>query len=372
MQLAPLSWYLENARELPWRKTREPYPIWVSEVMLQQTRVETVIDYYRRFLDSFPSVTSLASAKIDRVLKVWEGLGYYRRAHNLHKAAGILMLRGGQFPRSAAEWSELPGIGKYTAAAIASRTMGEAVAVLDGNVKRVIARFDGVEIPINTAAAEKALWARAEELLDRESPGDHNQAMMELGATVCTPRNPDCSRCPLAKGCIALKTERINFIPAKSPRKPLPLRRSIALFIRRTSDDSLLIVRRPDNGFLAGLWEFPQVDVKNNESEAEALERLLLELLGTRQIKAEIACSAHHTYTHFHLEVSGYRANQSPLLEKYLKLRFKIRSSDTAKKPEASLGNLPLDWYSPAKENPHALHGAHQKLLVSLQKHEIL
>ena len=191
-----LAWYDANRRELPWRRDADPYRVWVSEIMLQQTRVAAVMDHYARFLKKFPTVQTLAAARESSVLATWSGLGYYHRARRMHQAAKVIAReRKGIFPRTAAEWRELPGIGRYTAAAIASIAFGEAVAVVDGNVERVLDRVFGA------GEGREGAWQRAEALLDRERPGDFNQAMMELGATVCAPRAPQCPMCPLYAWC---------------------------------------------------------------------------------------------------------------------------------------------------------------------------
>ncbi|HUK87164.1 MAG TPA: A/G-specific adenine glycosylase, partial [Terriglobales bacterium] len=196
MRTALLTWYGRHRRALPWRATRDPYRIWLSEIMLQQTRVKAVLGHYRRFLERFPDVRALARARVSSVLAAWSGLGYYRRARSLHAAARVLVgEQGGEFPRTAEELRMLPGVGRYTAAAIASIAFGEPEAVVDGNVERVLSRLRGCHLPARQA------WEMAEQLLDRERPGDFNQAMMELGATLCLPGEPLCTRCPVARWC---------------------------------------------------------------------------------------------------------------------------------------------------------------------------
>jgi A/G-specific adenine glycosylase len=256
LRRALLSWYEKNGRDLPWRHTRDPYRIWVSEVMLQQTRVAVVIERYRRFLQRFPSVCDLARAKVSSVLAEWSGLGYYRRARNLHAAAkSIARERNSEFPRSSQELRALPGIGRYTAAAVASIAYGEAVAVVDGNVERVLARLLGQVI------AGEGWWSSAQILLDSERPGDFNQAMMELGATLCLPDQPRCAVCPIQRFCRTRGT-------GASPRsKPRPFKREVAyaLSLRR---DSVLLVRRPaDHTLMGGMWELPEVTLRNDTDE---------------------------------------------------------------------------------------------------------
>ncbi|TMG97031.1 MAG: A/G-specific adenine glycosylase, partial [Betaproteobacteria bacterium] len=209
-------------RDLPWQNTRDAYRIWISEIMLQQTQVATVMPYYRRFLDVFPDVRSLAAASIDAVLRLWSGLGYYRRAHLLHRAAQEIVGRhGGAFPRDAATLATLPGIGRSTAAAIAAFAYGERGAILDGNVKRVLARHQGIEGHAADPAVLRALWARAEELLPRAEIEPYTQALMDLGAMVCLRSTPDCARCPVAADCVAWRENRIDELPLTRPRQPL-------------------------------------------------------------------------------------------------------------------------------------------------------
>jgi len=241
-----LAWYRRERRDLPWRRTRDPYAIWVSEVMLQQTRVAAVIPYYERFLRRFPDVATLARARIDSVLALWSGLGYYRRARHLHAAARIVAREG--FPRTAAEWRRLPGIGRYAAAAIASIAFGERAAVVDGNVERVIARLHALR-----GRDLRRVRELADTWLDARAPADHNQAVMELGALVCTPRAPRCDGCPVASSCAGRASpERF---PAPRPRpRPVEELRKVALVVR---DGRVQLLRRGGGGLLAGMWELP-------------------------------------------------------------------------------------------------------------------
>ncbi len=245
LRRALLAWYDEHRRELPWRRDTDPYRVWVSEIMLQQTRVAAVMDHYARFLKKFSTVQTLADAREPSVLAVWSGLGYYHRARRMHQAAKLIARdRKGIFPRAAAEWRELPGIGRYTAAAIASIAFGQAVAVVDGNVERVLDRVFGA------VKGREAAWQRAESLLDRVRPGDFNQAMMELGATVCTPRAPQCPMCPLYSWCAS---RGVSNARPQSPRK----RKQLAYGLARRNA-SVLLVQRPANASLmAGMWELP-------------------------------------------------------------------------------------------------------------------
>jgi len=248
LRRALLAWYDQNQRDLPWRNTRDPYRIWISEVMLQQTRVAAVILRYAAFLRRFPSVQKLARARESSVLAEWSGLGYYRRARNLHAAARVIVgEHGGNFPQTADAWRALPGIGPYTAAAIASIAFDEPVAVLDGNVERVLRRLLG-----GTPANEE-LWIAAEDFLDRKRPGDFNQAMMELGATVCLPRQPLCSECPIRKFC------RTRGRGDSVTRKSLQQKRKITYALARHQDSILLVRRSKSHSLMPGMWELPEL-----------------------------------------------------------------------------------------------------------------
>ena len=219
LRRALLPWYRRNARALPWRRTRDPYRVWVSEVMLQQTQVATARGYYTRFLTRFPSVRALARAPLDRVLAAWSGLGYYRRARHLHEAAGIVVREhAGRVPSEPRSFGALPGVGRYTVGAVLSIGFGAPLPVLDGNVARVLSRLAARPWSVRRTADARALWALAETLLDRASPGDWNQALMELGATVCTPRTPACPACPLRTLCAARLQGLVDEIPETKAR----------------------------------------------------------------------------------------------------------------------------------------------------------
>lgn len=253
-----LAWYDQHARDLPWRKDRDPYRVWVSEIMLQQTRVAAVIEHYHEFLRRFPTIEKLAAAREPSVLAAWSGLGYYRRARMLHAAAKIIAReRRGEFPKTAAQWRDLPGIGRYTAAAIASIAFSEAVAVVDGNVERVLQRLFGKRF------AGEEFWREAEELLDRLRPGDFNQAMMELGATACTPKAPACLTCPVLQVCSA--KGQLQFTES-SPRQ---IRREIDLALHRRNRSVYLVQRPSDARLMAGMWELPQLDWDNGSRQGD-------------------------------------------------------------------------------------------------------
>ena len=262
---------------LPWRRDADPYRTWVSEIMLQQTRVAAVLEHYARWMERFPTVQSLAAAREQTVLAMWSGLGYYHRARRLHQAAKVIIReRKGEFPRTAEEWLELPGIGRYTAAAIASIAFGEAVAVVDGNVERVLARMFGASLKA------EGKWQQAEALLDRSRPGDFNQAMMELGATICTPRAPQCLLCPLIAWCATRGVEEPKTQPARH-------RRQVHYALARKGD-SILLVRRPaDTKRMAGMWELPEVTA----SKAEPLSKFRHSITDTDYEVSVVRASAH-------------------------------------------------------------------------------
>ncbi len=310
LRRAMLQWFDKNARDLPWRQTKDPYHIWVSEVMLQQTQVSTVIPYFTRFITRFPTVENLASAPVDDVLKHWEGLGYYRRAHNLHKAAKIIHTQyDGVIPTDPETLLTLPGIGRYTAGAIASIAFGQPVPVLDGNVKRVISRLDDMEDNIDETGTQTSLWERAGELVDPERPGDFNEALMELGATICLPQNPACHLCPVEDLCLARQRGTQYERPIRNPRKRTPHFDVVAGVIWHGSDPQrFLISQRPVEGMLGGLWEFPGGKQQVGESCEQALERELMEELAIRVEVGKRITSIDHAYTHFRITLHAYHA----------------------------------------------------------------
>ena len=253
-----LAWFDAHKRDLPWRGVGDPYGVWISEIMLQQTRVDTVTPYYRRWMERFPDVDALAAADRDDVLRLWRGLGYYARARNAHRCARLVRdACGGVFPSSAARLRALPGIGPYTAAAVASIAFGEAVPAVDGNVRRVVARL--FDLPDPSLAEVRDL---AGGLIDETRPGDFNEAMMELGATVCTPRSPSCGTCPLAAGCRARAAGTVGERPLRRRRRPVPTR-VWGVLVAVSPRGGTLVVRRPPEGLLGGMWEFPAVEVED-------------------------------------------------------------------------------------------------------------
>lgn len=299
---ALLRWYAREAADLPWRRRRDVYAIWLAEIMLQQTRVDTVIPYYERFLRRCPDLATLAAASLDEVLGLWEGLGYYSRARNLHRTARLLMReRGGRFPRRAAELQQLPGIGRYTAGAIASIACDEAVPALDGNVMRVFARLEDLDEDITRAATQRHLWALAQQWLPRERPGAWNQALMELGRRICRPRRPDCPRCPLQARCLAYARGTQALRPRRRPRPARPHYDIVAALVRNARGE-LLLQRRPEEGLLGGLWTFPGGRVAEEDDGLwEALQRLLRESLALEVQQGATLAPVQQEFTHFRM-----------------------------------------------------------------------
>ena len=285
--------------DLPWQNTTDPYAIWVSEIMLQQTQVSAVIPYYTRFMASFPDVAALAAAHEDSVLEHWSGLGYYSRARNLHAAAKrIVEQHGGEFPQQVEQIEELPGIGRSTAAAIASFAFGQRHAILDGNVKRVLARVFGIEGWPGQPALEKRMWALAESLLpDGDGIESYTQGIMDLGATLCTRTKPRCAACPYADACVAHAEQRVSDLPSPKPRKSLPEKKTTMLLL--LSGNEVLLEKRPPTGIWGGLWSLPEVDDASNVLDT-ALQRYGL-------ADAALALplpSFSHFFSHFRLEIT--------------------------------------------------------------------
>jgi A/G-specific adenine glycosylase len=303
-----LAWYRANRRDLPWRHTRDPYAIWLSEAMLQQTRVETVIPYWERFLARFPDVASLAAADDDDLLGQWAGLGYYSRARNLKRAAqAIVAEHAGRVPDRAEALRALPGIGRYTAGAVASIAFDREEPLVDGNVARVLARLLGLRDDVRGARGQKRLWEEAAALVRGEAPGDWNQALMELGATLCLPRAPRCLACPLAPDCAARASGRPEALPVRAPRaKPREVEAVAALVLR---GGRALAVRRPPHGLLGGLWELPGGALAPGEDPAAGLRRALREAVGLAARRPRPAGQVEHAFTHRRLRVHLFRCH---------------------------------------------------------------
>ena len=293
-----LKWYQANHRDLPWRRSNRPYHIWVSEVMLQQTQVQTVLNYYRRFLVEFPNIKRLAAADLQAVLKVWEGMGYYARARNLHRAAQIVVQdHGGRIPDQWEVFHSLPGVGDYIAGAVLSIAFNQPHPVVDGNVKRVLARLHKIHAPVNRPGSYKLFKASAARLLDAGKPGIFNQAMMEIGALVCKPRNPLCDACPLTRLCRAYQTRQVSDFPKRQKSKTTPQYHIAVGVVYK--NDRVLITRRKSEGLLGGLWEFPGGKIKDGESAQDACIREIKEEVNLDvQIDRHLA-QVKHAYTHF-------------------------------------------------------------------------
>jgi len=302
-----LAWYRRNGRSLPWRSDADPYRIWISEVMLQQTQVETVIPFYERWMKRFPNLSALAAAQEQDVLRVWEGLGYYSRARNILRCAKALVREhGGQLPRDVGQLEALPGVGGYIAGAIASMAFGIKAPALDGNLKRVLARLNEFTLAINEEKNAAVLREQLVEILPEEKPGDVNQAFMDLGATICLPRTPLCAECPLKLECAAFQKGLQNELPFKVKKAPIPHYQVAAAVI--VKDDKALIDLRSSTGLLGGLWEFPGGKVEDGETLPEALIRELREELGVEVAVGEALGVYRHAYTHFKVTVHTFRA----------------------------------------------------------------
>lgn len=292
-----LHWFAANGRkDLPWQVNTTPYRVWVSEIMLQQTQVTTVIPYFERFMSAFPDVTSLANADNDDVMHHWSGLGYYARARNLHKAAGMIRDNyDGKFPLQFDDVLALPGVGRSTAGAILALADNQPFAILDGNVKRVLARFHAVAgWPGNLSVANE-LWLHAERHTPNEAVADYTQAMMDLGATLCTRSRPDCARCPLSADCEAHAEGRETEFPGRKPKKAKPLRQTNMLLLHE--DNAVLLERRPEAGIWGGLWSFPELADQQNAPD------WCDERLGARPTELQHWDTVRHSFTHFDLDI---------------------------------------------------------------------
>lgn len=305
--LAPalVGWYRLHGRRLPWRESRDPYRIWVSEIMLQQTRVETVLRYYEPFLERFPTVAALAAADEGAVAAAWSGLGFYRRARQLHLAARLVLERhGGAVPRRAEELGKLPGIGRYTLGAILSAAWDDPLPILDGNVGRVLCRVCRVPGDPRSSATRRRLWELAEALLPRRGAGEVNQALMDLGATVCTPREPACARCPLQGLCAAHAVGEERAFPAPGRRPTVLAVKRVALLCER-EDGALLLVQRPAVGLLASLWELPAAELASGQ-DAAVLALELARGLGLTRVP-ERCGRTEHRFSHRHWSIEVFR-----------------------------------------------------------------
>lgn len=295
---ALLTWFDDYGRhDLPWQRNKTPYRVWVSEIMLQQTQVKTVIPYYERFMQRFPNVNALAAAEQDEVLSFWAGLGYYARGRNLHKAAQIIVQEfAGEFPSEFEEIVALPGIGRSTAGAILAIAIGKRYPILDGNVKRVLSRVDGVATWPGERETEKMLWQRADSFTPAERFSDYTQAIMDLGATLCTRSKPKCEDCPMQSDCQAYLQNKVAELPVKKPKKEKPVRQAHLLIVQNNNGD-VWLEQRPQKGIWGGLWSFPQLD---SWQECQTM------------LESQFCCASsllkweefRHTFSHYHLDIT--------------------------------------------------------------------
>lgn len=301
-----LEWFQKNQRKLPWRKEYHPYEVWVSETMLQQTRVEQMIPYFERFLKRFPSIEKLAQAKEQSVLKAWEGLGYYSRARNLHRAAQqIVSKNSGKIPQTSEELKQLPGFGEYIASAVASIAFNESVAVVDGNVFRVLSRFFGIPSNISESTAKKEFQERAQQILPKQKSREFNQALMELGALVCVPQQPLCSRCPLQENCFAQKNGLQEKFPVRTKKTKRPTRVFAAALAQ--NQNAIWLVKRKQR-LLQGLWEFPSVTFHPLADSKKELEKKFFQEFGETVLLGKEIGRISHEYTHFRQQIVLFEA----------------------------------------------------------------
>lgn len=304
-------WYQRHRRHLPWRESANPYAIWVSEVMLQQTQVKTVIPYFERWMSAFPDIAVLAQADLQVVLKAWEGLGYYARARNFHRAARLVVNdHNGKIPDDYKTFRKLPGVGPYIAAAVQSIAFGGAYAVVDGNVKRVLARLFLLENPANDAGEYRHFATIADALLARDNPGDYNQALMEIGALICRPKNPLCQECPLASLCAAAENGRQDQYPRRISRAKIPEQQQVMVIIH-DPNNRMLIIQRPEDRLLGGLWEFPADYFYSGEPLQKACKRIAAEKVNLKIKSIRHLGTVKHAYTHFKVVVDVFSC-QSP------------------------------------------------------------
>jgi len=334
-----LRWYHRSARKLPWREIQDPYKIWISEIMLQQTQVQTVIPYYKKWVKRFPTVQSLAKARLSEILKYWAGLGYYRRAQMLHQTAKLFCKKhDGKIPRSVDKLSRLPGIGPYTAGAITSIAFGEQAAILDGNVKRILTRIFAISHDIQTPRTLDRLWKLSAELVPKRNPGDFNQAMMELGAMICLSDAPLCRQCPVALFCKAHKLNRETDFPFRRNRIPVKKVRQVALVLHNNRNE-VLIKRQPDNGRWGGLWAFPFGDNRKEITDELKLGNPSLKQLMTLRFG----------FTKYQVQLKVYE-NQTP------------ETSKRNSKPHR-LTNSQLRWVKPNRLRNFAFPSPHGKIV---------
>ncbi len=341
-----VQWYRGAGRNLPWRKTKDPYAIWVSEIMLQQTQVATVLPYYQRFLTAFPSIQALALEDLEKVLMLWQGLGYYARARHLHQAAREVMKRfGGKLPSAFEQLSALPGIGRSTAGAILTIAFGERYPILDGNVRRVLCRFFAIEKEARDKAVEKWLWRCSENLLPKREVDLYLQAVMDLGATCCTPKKPLCCSCPLKEACGAFRSGLQDILPIKRVAKKIPHFDHFAGVV--LCGDAVLIRRRPLEGLLAGLWEFP--GERTNPDSKECSISSNYEDFFSREVNLDVSharpwMTIRHVFTHFKMTLHVFSCSLKKCVNR----------------------DAPFRWVSHRDLNDYPFSAAHQKIALRL------
>lgn len=321
-----LDWFdLHGRKDLPWQQDINPYRVWLSEVMLQQTQVLSVIGYFNRFVARFPTVQSLAAADVDEVLQHWSGLGYYARARNLHKTAQMIVAGGGEFPRTVAELSALPGIGRSTAGAILSIADRQSQPILDGNVKRVLARFAAVQGWPGASKVAQQLWTLSEHFTSKQRPAAYTQAIMDLGATLCTRAKPKCQDCPLAVGCEALRQGLVNQLPAAKPKKILPVK-TVYFLVLQDSQQRIFLQKRPPVGIWGGLWSFPEF------ADLEAVQGYQKQM-GYPLAECTLLPAQRHSFSHYHLSYTPVLVQvQNPInivMEASVGLWYNIKNTDS-------------------------------------------
>jgi A/G-specific adenine glycosylase len=346
-----LHWFAVNQRRLPWRLHYRPYEIWISEVMLQQTQVKTMLPYYFRWMERFPDIPTLAAASEEELLRSWEGLGYYARVRNIHRTAKILMEQfNGDLPQSYSAVSGLPGIGRYTAGALMSVAFNDDYPVVDGNIARILSRVFDIGTPLQESGVKSQLWDRAAQLLPSGHARDFNQGLMDLGATVCLPKKPHCTSCPVSADCLAWLTGGVHTRPVKSGRKPtIPIAVALGVMIE---DGRVFIQKRPATGLMPHLWEFPGGKLEVGETPEAALVRELREELGVSVCGLEKLAMVRHNYTTFRVTLHAYscrleRPDQNP----------RLRSAVDAR------------WVTPVELNHYAFPAANRKLIRIIQSH---
>lgn len=324
-----MSWFHDNKRDLPWRRNYSPYKTWIAEIMLQQTQVKTVLPYYHRWMKRFQDIESVARASAEELLKHWEGLGYYSRVNNIHETARILVNQyGGKFPQDHSEILALPGIGPYTAGAIMSLAFNENYPVVDGNVERVFSRLFNISTALKGTANRGFLWKTAKELMPKGQAREFNQALMELGALICIPKNPTCEICPVVNHCESFKLDIVHARPVPTPGKKItPIEVALGVLVWQ---EKIFIQKRPDNGLMAGLWEFPGGKVNQEEKPEEALVREFSEELDLDVCCLDKIAVIRHSYTTFRVALHAFFCrltdpNQQPKLKAAVEARWVTR-----------------------------------------------